>query len=39
MPLLDDNEGDGRLVVLLELPAGLPHGQQLLAEDGEELSL
>ncbi len=39
MPLLDHNEGDWRLVSLLQLPAGLPHGHKLLSQNGQELAL
>ena len=37
MPLLHHDEGDGRLVLRVQLRAGRPDGQQLRAEDCEEL--
>ena len=39
MPLLHHDEGDGRLVVGLQLRAGFPDGRQLRTEDSEELKI
>ena len=37
MPLLHNDEGDGRIVSFLQLSAGGPDGHQLLSQDSEEL--
>ena len=37
MSLLHDDEGDGRIVPLLQLCAGGPDGHQLLSQDSQEL--
>ena len=37
--LLHHDEGDGRLVVGLQLRAGFPDGRQLRTEDSEELKI
>ena len=39
MPLLHYQVGDRRLVIFLQLPAGLPHGDQLLGKNSKELAL
>ena len=39
MSLLDHNEGDWRLVSLLQLLAGLAHGHKLLSQHSQELAL
>ena len=38
MSLLDDDVGDGGLVVFLQLLASLSHGHKLLGQHGEKLS-
>ena len=35
--LLDNNEGDGRIISILQLSAGCPDGHQLLSQDSQEL--
>lgn len=39
VPLLDSDVGYARLVICLQLDAGLPHGSELMLQDGLELSL